>query len=299
VTHRGGRNVLDPRRPYGWFAEEEPDGLGGLVTVSTVLLTNRECPWQCVMCDLWRNTLEETVPEDAIAEQLRWALPRLPPARRVKLYNAGSFFDPKAIPPAEHAPIAELLRGFERVIVECHPALVGPSAFDFRDRLGVELEVALGLETAHPDVLPRLGKGMTLEQFRRAARLLTGEGIGVRAFVLVGLPYLTREEALEWAVRSADYALDCGAAVVSLIPLRDGEPALAALPVARPDLRMLEEALEGALAAARPGMVVLADLWDLERLPSCASCALPRRARIGAMNRAQRTLPGISCAGCA
>ena len=62
------------------------------------------------MCDLWRNTLDETVPPGAIATQIRSALEQLPPVRQVKLYNAGSFFDPAAIPPAEDAGIADARR---------------------------------------------------------------------------------------------------------------------------------------------------------------------------------------------
>src|SRR6185436_7092586 len=79
-------------------------------------------------------------------------------ARQVKLYNSGSFFDRAAIPPEDWPALAERLRRFERVIVECHPALVGESAIRFRDMVGVRLEVAMGLETAHPDVLEKLNK---------------------------------------------------------------------------------------------------------------------------------------------
>ena len=61
------------------MVETEADDDGGAVEVATVFLTNRECPWRCLMCDLWRNTLEETVPEGAIAAQIRYALERLPP----------------------------------------------------------------------------------------------------------------------------------------------------------------------------------------------------------------------------
>ena len=74
------------------------------------------------MCDLWRNTLTETVPTGAIPAQIDYALQRLPPARQIKLYNSGSFFDPQAIPLQDYPAIASSVKGFERVIVECHPA---------------------------------------------------------------------------------------------------------------------------------------------------------------------------------
>src|SRR4051794_28404399 len=90
VASRPPRNLLDPWRPYAFLAEQEAGPDGGAVEVATVFLTNRECPWRCVMCDLWRNTLQETVPDGAIAAQVRHALDNLPsfPAQRshLKLY---------------------------------------------------------------------------------------------------------------------------------------------------------------------------------------------------------------------
>src|SRR5688572_5975141 len=87
------RIQLDPYRPYAWLVEEECAHNGEVVPVATVFLTNRECPWRCLMCDLWRNTLTETVPLGAIPAQIDFALSQLTPARQIKLYNSGSFFD--------------------------------------------------------------------------------------------------------------------------------------------------------------------------------------------------------------
>ncbi len=59
------------------------------------------------MCDLWRNTLTETVPRGAIPQQIDYALAQLPAARQIKLYNSGSFFDKQAIPPEDYEAIAD------------------------------------------------------------------------------------------------------------------------------------------------------------------------------------------------
>src|SRR5439155_19149520 len=151
VAHRPPRNRVSPDRPYAWLVEPEPSAEGGVVDVATLFLTNRECPFRCLMCDLWKNTLQAPVAPGQIPEQIRWGLARLPPARHLKLYNSGSFFDPLAIPPGDYAEIARLAAPFERVIVECHPRLVGRRCRDFRRLLAGELEVALGLETVHPE----------------------------------------------------------------------------------------------------------------------------------------------------
>ena len=252
------------------------------------------------MCDLWKHTVEETVPVGTIPAQIRESLALLPPARRIKLYNAGSFFDPRAIPPADHERIALLLDQFERVVVECHPALVGSACFRFHDLLDGRLEVAVGLETVHPSVLPRLNKGMTLEQFRRAADALGRGGIPLRTFVLLGLPFVSPAESVEWCDRSVEFAFDCGSTAVSLIPTRAGNGALDALAGAGdflpPTLRMLEESVARGLALRRGR--VFADLWDLTRLKDCADCFDAREDRLRRINLEQRLAPPIRCFSC-
>lgn len=252
------------------------------------------------MCDLWQHTVEETVPVGAIPAQIRAALADLGPARRIKLYNAGSFFDPRAIPPRDYAAVAALLGRFDRVTVECHPALVGDSCVAFNDLLDGRLEVALGLETIHPAVLPRLNKGMSLDRFRRAAETLRNHGIPLRTFVLVGLPFVSPAESVEWCGRSVDFAFDCGSSIVSLIPTRAGNGALDDLARSGdflpPTLGMLEESAARGIALRRGR--VFADLWDLEKLKECPDCFDARALRLRTLNFEQTVAPPVPCAAC-
>jgi archaeosine synthase beta-subunit len=305
VERRPARNPVDPGRPYLFFAEEERSRDGQVAAVNTIFLTNRECPWRCLMCDLWKNTLEETVPLGAIPAQIEYALERLPSARHVKLYNSGSFFDPRAIPPADYGPIAARLAAFEHVIVESHPALVDEGCLRFRDRLAgslevASLEVAMGLETVHPAVLARLNKHMTLDQFRDAAAWLTAHEIDVRVFILVKPPFLREDEALEWANRSLDFAFACGATAATLIPTRAGNGAMDALALqgdfAPPSLGLLEASLEYGLRLAKGR--VFADLWDLPRFARCPACYEERAARLRRMNLDQAGRERVVCREC-
>jgi radical SAM enzyme (TIGR01210 family) len=261
LGRRGERRELDPRRPWAFFVEEERSKDGERVPVATVFLTNRECPWRCLMCDLWKNTLAESVTAGAIPEQIDYALARLPAARQIKLYNSGSFFDPRAVPVGDYAAIAERVRSFERVIVENHPALVGAAAVRFRDLVGRPLEIAMGLETAHPEILQKLNKRMTLDQFRGAADFLRANGIDLRVFVLVKPPFMREEEAVEWASRSVDFAFGCGATAITLIPTRGGNGAMEELGFAPPRLETLEAAFAYGLGLRRGRVFV--DLWDV------------------------------------
>jgi archaeosine synthase beta-subunit len=300
LGRRVKRNPLDPRRPYAFLGEQEVSHTGRLVDVATIFLTNRECPWRCVMCDLWKNTLEETVPLGAIPQQIDLALDRLGPAQQIKLYNSGSFFDRAAIPVEDHPAIAERIAHFERVIVECHPALIGERVTRFRDLLHGELEIAMGLETAHPQTLARLNKRMTVEQFADAAEFLRKHDISLRVFILVKPPFQSDDDALEWCNRSVRFAFDCGASAVSLIPTRFGNGALESLAdeeqFSPPSLLLLETAVEQALALKRGR--IFADLWDLEKFSNCSACFRDRSERLRRINLQQTSELKVECESC-
>ena len=282
---------LDPSKPWQFFAEDECGA-----AVNTLFLTNRECPWRCVMCDLWKNTLTGSVPRGAIPAQIEYALARLPGARVIKLYNSGSFFDPRAIPVADYPAIAGLLGSFDRVVVECHPALIGEDCLRFRDLISGQLEVAMGLETAHPEALRRLNKQMTLEQFSFAAETLRRNGVDLRAFILVKPPFLTEAEAIPWAERSLDFAFSCGAKVASLIPTRGGNDVLDEHAFSPPKIQMLEASQEYGLKQQRGR--VFADLWDLERFSTCGDCYTARHDRLREMNLLQTIPSAVDCPAC-
>jgi radical SAM enzyme (TIGR01210 family) len=301
LARRPARALLDARQPYAFSLEDERSASGRIVPVATVFLTNRECPWRCLMCDLWRNTLVEDTPVGAIPAQIDYALDRATSARHIKLYNSGSFFDPRAIPIADYSAIASRVNSFEHVIVESHPALINDRCLQFRDLLTPTLEVAMGLETVHPEILPRLNKQMTLPQFAAAAAWLSGHDIALRAFILVKPPFLNDEtEAIFWAERSIDFAFRQGASVVSLIPTRAGNGALEALSkrgeFAPPRLSTLEAATE---YGVRLGLGrVFADLWDVSHQAGCEACHKARIARLEEINLRQRIPPRVSCRHC-
>jgi hypothetical protein len=301
VAQRPPRATVDPFTPHGFFLEEELSASHRLVSSAVILLTNKECPWRCLMCDLWKHTLTRSVPPGAIPRQIDYALSRLPARpQQVRLYNSGSFFDPAAIPLADYSAIAHKVSGATHLVVESHPRLIGDNALRLRDLLSSSLEVAMGLETVHPDVLPRLNKNLSLSDFSKAVGFLRGHGIAVRAFVLLKPPFLSEAEGLDWAVKSSDFAFASGAEVVSLIPTRAGNGALDRLrdaaEFAPPRLPTLERALEAVLEL-RHGRV-FADTWDLEQFSTCAACFEQRCQRLHQMNRQQIVPPKIGCLLC-
>jgi archaeosine synthase beta-subunit len=276
---RPPKRPVDPLRPIAAFWERERtaageagDGGSGEIPALTLLLAGAECPFTCVFCDLWRETLDGPTPPGALVAQLSTALAEAGPLPR-----------PAAV------------------------KLVGERCLAFASRLAGRLEVAMGLETVHEPALAQLNKGMTLADFDRAAGTLERAGIALRAFVLVGAPFVPPEEAVDWAVRSAAHAFSRGAARVSLIPVREGNGALEDLREAGewtpPTLAQLEEALERCQSgegAGTPGIagIVTADLWDARRFAACPECVEARLARLDRMNRSGAPEPRPACGLC-
>lgn len=297
LAARPPRPLLDPWLPSAFLVEPERSSAGSIDQVATIFLTNKECPFRCTMCDLWKYTLTERVPLGAIPAQIDHALERLPSAKHIKLYNAGNFFDAQAIPPEDYSSIASRVRHFETVIIENHPRLTDDRCIEFRDLLGTRLEVALGLETIHPEILPRLNKRMTVVDFDRATTFLCDHDIDARTFLLLKPPGLNEHEGVEWTLRSIEHAFDVGANCCSVIPTRAGNGFMELLQSAGdfslPTIRSMEEVLERGISLGR-GRVFM-DLWDVEKFSDCSHCGPARADRIRRMNLSQQREKEVEC----
>jgi uncharacterized Fe-S cluster-containing MiaB family protein len=326
LEHRGARAHLDPWHHQGVVIEDERTAEGHVARVATVFLTGRECPWRCTMCDLWKHTTEADTPPGAIPAQIGAARDELrdcvPAITTMKLYNAGSFFDPRAVPVSDYGEIAARLIGLDHVIVESHPALIGQRVDLLLDALNQQhlwrwgfsparsadterpaLEVAMGLETANPTALDLLNKRFTIDQFRSAAAALRARGIAVRVFLLISPPFVSDEDQDAWLIQSIDIAFASGASVVSLVPTRSGNGAIERLAAAdlfrEPSLGDVERSLAIGLAAAGGRGRVFVDLWGLQRFASCPACFEGRKTRLHTMNLAQTmSAPSAACARC-
>lgn len=266
------------------------------------------------MCDLWRHTTASETPAGAIPAQIAAARGALAaeakPVDVIKLYNAGSFFDPRAVPERDYAAIADELDGLDRVVVESHPAFVGGRTVRFAHVLArrrspgavAPLEVAMGLETVHPGALDRLNKRMSLADFDRAAGRLRSLGAALRVFLLIAPPFVPPADQDEWLVRSVEAAFGAGATAVSIIPARPGNGALEALAesgeFSAPTLPDIERSAGLVWRHGPFAGRLLVDLWNLDRFAECPDCLHARRARLHAMNLAQRDQPAVSCASC-
>jgi radical SAM enzyme (TIGR01210 family) len=250
------------------------------------------------MCDLWKHTLDEPTPAGAIPAQIEYALSRLPKAQVVKLYNSGNFFDGKAIPDVDYPSIAALVSDYKHVIVENHPRLIGPSVEKFQTLLKGRLEIAMGLETIHPQILPSLNKNFTIDDFKKAAAFFVERSIDMRVFLLLNPPFLTDEsENHGWCLKSVEFAFNQGVKACTIIPTRDGNGIMEKLKkrgdYVPPTLTALENVFAEALSLNKGR--VFCDTWDLQKFSDCSICFESRKQRLETMNLTQQRLPEINC----
>src|SRR5206468_13036538 len=146
-----------------------------------------------------------------------------------------------------------------------HASTIGPNTLAFARQISPRLEVAVGLETIHPVAATQINKRMDLRRFDSAARFLSDNDLDLRVFVLLGTPYIPVAESVEWTVRAVEYAVERGASVVSIIPVRGGNGEMERLEAlgdfVPPTLSQLEESLDR--CSQLKGAVVTADLWDV------------------------------------
>jgi uncharacterized Fe-S cluster-containing MiaB family protein len=253
------KSVPDASQPIAAIREEELGPDGRLKRVDTLFLNNKECPFQCVMCDLWKHTLDEPTPPGAIVHQIDVALSTLPSDGEViKLYNSGNFFDRKAIPPEDYPEICARIARYERVILENQPSTT-------------RVELALGVETVHPQWLEGLNKSMTLADIERAVQWAHSNEFDVRAFLLLHAPTITNQkddatvssldQRRDWTLESVKWVQERGFTAATLIPLR---PDL--LPEGTGDAPSLQEVERTAIAAKKIAdrMRLFVDCWDMD-----------------------------------
>ena len=300
---RPPKPYVDPFKAHGSLIEDERRPDGETERALTAFLAGAECPFTCAFCDLWRWTIDGPTPPGALTRQLAAVIPALDGSRpdRIKLYNASNFFDQRAVPEEDQVGIARLVGDFAAVTVESHANTIGPKVLDFSRQIGGRLEVAIGLETIHPRAMENLNKRLDLARFDSAARFLADNGIDLRVFVLLGAPYVPAEKCVEWTVRSVKYAVERGASIVSIIPVRGGNGEMERLQSAGefvpPTLSQLEETIDRCWEFR--DSVVTADLWDIERLPACDNCRNQRVERLARLNIAGGVQPSVICDQCA
>ena len=151
------------------------------------------------MCGYAKDTLGRSATPAELAEQLDRALARYQEEPYVKVYTSGSFLDDREVDPASRAALVRAFSGrARRLLFETLPEFATSETLEpLREAFSGEVEVALGLESTHPDVLGRLvHKNAPPREYLDAGDRVRALGLRAKAYLLLKPPYLTESEAI-------------------------------------------------------------------------------------------------------
>jgi len=127
----------------------------------------------------------------------------------LRIYNGGSFFANAEVKPAEREAILAVVaqHRLRKLLVESRPEHIGISKIRDARRIldKIDLEVAIGLETADDILRARLGKGFVREEFERAAEVLATFGVTLGAYILIKPVPMSDDEAKTDALSTLGY----------------------------------------------------------------------------------------------
>jgi anaerobic magnesium-protoporphyrin IX monomethyl ester cyclase len=172
-------------------------------TSESIVLTSRGCPHDCVFCytpaAFARKIRCNSV--DRVLDEISYIAAR----------GTGRFWFADPNFSFSEDRVTAILEGILRrglkveMWIETRADLLNPAVLRLMKRAGVYL-VALGLESASPNVFPNLGKRLRPEEVREAVRLAFDAAIDVELFSQYALPNERREDALA----TLQFVQDCG-----------------------------------------------------------------------------------------
>jgi len=171
----------------------------------TIILTSGKCSWgKCFCCGWGRQDGPEVNIHDLknrIDEKFRNL-----DVKKLKIFASGSFFDDKQFPRVIRQYIAQKCkeRGITDLTVESRPEFINKDVL--KDFSGLNLTVAIGLEVADDEILKKYNKGFMTSDFIKAADILHSAGCKVRTYLMVGLPFIEKENAKEMLRKSVEFA---------------------------------------------------------------------------------------------
>lgn len=142
---------------------------------------------KCVFCG-W-GTYE--YPKLTFDELKGWFEKKIEPADTLKIFNSGSFLDDNQVEPEFRKYVIQKCEelGIKNLTVESRPEFITQENLDNMKSDNVHVTVAIGLEVADNDVLKKVNKGFTVEDYLKAAEVLKTNGFSLRTYVLTNIPY--------------------------------------------------------------------------------------------------------------
>ena len=171
-----------------------------------LILSSGKCCWaKCFACGWGR--MEAPVNVTALKTKIKNR--NLKGVEKLKVFASGSFLDDKQFPREFRKWFADYIKehGVNELVIESRPKFITPDNLKDFTQQGLELTVAIGLESADNEVLKKYKKGFTAEDFVKAAQILHENGCKVRTYLMVNIPFDTKEgldTSVEFALKYSD-----------------------------------------------------------------------------------------------
>ncbi|MHA2365091.1 MAG: archaeosine biosynthesis radical SAM protein RaSEA [Candidatus Hodarchaeales archaeon] len=238
IRHKGFKNR---KRKTKIFSKIEKTTLSKPVSTEksikalTMVIPTIGCSWAlsksggCSMCGYINDsTLDsKTNPEFHFLQEWEKYHERMQEIESVKLYNSGSFLDPKEIPFDSQKRIVAKIAEYPNIcelVIESLPELVNKHLKVLKELVNIfggrPILVGLGLESSN-DYINRsyVNKSFYFKQFVKCVKNIYDVGAIPKAYLLLKPPFLTEKEAIEDAVQSIKDTFSSGCKVVSLNPV--------------------------------------------------------------------------------
>jgi hypothetical protein len=207
IRERGLAKYKGRNKALFWKEKEYLENKG-TVNAGVVILPTKGCRWSkrggCTMCGYIYDSARK-ISQNEIARQFEKIKNELLGVEYLKIFTSGSFLDPQEISPGTRKKILEHVSDLnvERLQIESRPEFIGENVLrDFEG--GVELEIAIGLETANDFIREVfINKGFAFRDFEKAVKICNISGTKVKAYILIKPPFLGEEEAITDAIASS------------------------------------------------------------------------------------------------
>ncbi|SIR29903.1 hypothetical protein SAMN05421858_2151 [Haladaptatus litoreus] len=197
----------DPHEPTRVWLDEDntPDGVYKSLTI---ILNTGGCRWAraggCTMCGYVAESVEGgSVGHEALMDQIEVCLAHErenadEKSGLIKIYTSGSFLDEREVGAETRRAIAETFSDRDRIVVESLPDFVEQEKLEDFTGIGLETDVAIGLETANDRVRKDcVNKYFDFEQFIEASEHAESVGAGIKAYLLMKPPFLSEADAVQ------------------------------------------------------------------------------------------------------
>lgn len=208
--------------PEIYFEETRMSDNQSVTLMPLVALKSNPCSWLkncggCVMCGYQlAASLSKRPTDENLVNQTKFAIKRCP----AKIYplltfnSAGSLLDPNEVSDELRPKLLQMLKyeGYKEFNFECRPEylLNEKRVKQLKEYFDV-VSVGIGLESSNDFIRKEvLNKGTQLSTYIKAAEVCKKCGVDYDAYIQMGKPFLTTEEDIEDAVKTANWAFEHG-----------------------------------------------------------------------------------------